>query len=93
MEIFHWFSFSIGLVSPLSLLGSFQHLCVATHKYLSMVTFVHSTLKSAKKIHQNRLINLDVAMVHRLGDFDESPIKFISISSIHCDNQFVRSLN
>ena len=62
--------FSIGSVFP-AMLGSFLHLCMATVK-----TFICddlSVLKSAKKIHQNRLTHLCAAVVNCLGDSDESP--------------------
>ena len=68
-QIFRWFSFSIGSVSPPCLLGSFQHLGVGTHKCLKHlgVTFLHSQ-KVPKKVHQNRLTHLCVAVVNRLGN-------------------------
>ena len=36
-----------------------------------------AVVKSAKKIRQNRLTHLCIAMVNRLGDSDESPTRQI----------------
>ena len=41
-----------------------MHKCL---KHLCVVTLVHFTLKSAKKVHQNRVTHLRVAVVNRLG--------------------------
>ena len=57
-------------LSPI--LDSFHHLCVATHKTFYVWTFMRGDLsapvKSAKKIRQNRLTHLCVAMVNCLGN-------------------------
>ena len=76
--------FSINSVFQTFLLVQFspspiQHLCVV-HKtfmrgHLCVVTFLHFIQESAKKSCQNRLTHLCVAVVNRLGDSDESPIR------------------
>ena len=58
--------------SPSPIWGSFHHLCVALHKtfmhgHLCVVTFLHQW-KAPKKICQNRLTHLCVAMVNCLGN-------------------------
>ena len=70
-----WRKFSVDSVFPLvqfpppRLLGSFQHLGVGRHKCLKHLgmTFLHSQ-KVPKKVHQNRLTHLCVAVVNRLGN-------------------------
>ena len=65
-------TFPLVQFSPSPMLGLFHHLCVATHKtfmrgHLCMVTFLHQG-KVPKKIRQNRLTHLCVAVVNRLGN-------------------------
>ena len=67
MQIFRWFSFSVGSVSPPRLLGSFQHLGVCTHKCLKHLCDL-GALKVPRKVHENRLTHLCVAVVNRLGN-------------------------
>ena len=60
-------TFPLVQFSPSPILGLFNHLCVAMHK-----TFMRGDLsapvKSAKKICQNRLTHLCVAVVNHLGN-------------------------
>ena len=66
--------------------------------HLCVVMFLHFIQESTKKIHQNRLTHLCVAVVNRLGDSDESPnmpyvhlfkiyLKWFSIPSVLFDSK------
>ena len=76
--------FSVGSVSPPRLLGSFPHLGVGTHKCLKhlCVTFLHSQ-KVPKKVHQNRLTHLWVAVVNRLGNSRSHQIYVFKFSIVN----------
>ena len=73
-QIFHWFSLSCHIRFSFDIYVWLQlkHLCVDIYAWWPFCVLY---VKVPRKICQNRLTHLCVAMVNNLGDFDEPPTR------------------